>query len=225
MSMNIALLFEQSGHFKKVLQEHGHNAKDFDIDNQFGETDYQLDLFEYITQTEMKRINKADLVIAFFPCTYFSRNNSLYFNRTCINYRGMTDSEIDQAIAERIKIREYYSKVLLQMVAKINVPLIIENPAGQYIKDLLSQEPISMHRNKYGDYFQKPTYFFTYNGVYIKKQDLKLITNEQHFICQKTGRSIKGGGTPQRGINRSLIAPEFIENLLSNTYVNGKKLI
>lgn len=42
------LLFEQSGTFKKELNKLGYQAKDYDILNDFGETDYQIDLFNEI---------------------------------------------------------------------------------------------------------------------------------------------------------------------------------
>lgn len=42
------LLFEQSGTFKKELIKLGYQAKDYDILNDFGETDYQIDLFKEI---------------------------------------------------------------------------------------------------------------------------------------------------------------------------------
>lgn len=42
------LLFEQSGTFKKELYKLGYQAKDYDILNDFGETDYQIDLFNEI---------------------------------------------------------------------------------------------------------------------------------------------------------------------------------
>lgn len=217
--MNIALLFEQSGHFKKVLQDQGHNAKDFDIENQFKQTDYIIDLFSYIKDTNMDRINKSDLVIAFFPCTFFSRNNNMYFNRTCVNFRNKTDAEIEMILKERLKMRNYYTDVLLTMISKIKVPLIIENPAGQYIKDVLKTDPVSMCRNKYGDYFMKPTYFFCYNGAYIDKANMKIIQNPEQYSVYKANRA--KSKPVRKGIERSLISPMFIENLLQNTYVNG----
>lgn len=39
-------LFEQSGTFKNCFREMGIPAVDYDIKNDFGETDYQLDLFK-----------------------------------------------------------------------------------------------------------------------------------------------------------------------------------
>ena len=46
--MNYHLLFEQSGTFKNVIKENGHNAYDYDILNDFGETDFVVDLFKQI---------------------------------------------------------------------------------------------------------------------------------------------------------------------------------
>ena len=37
-------LFEQSGTFKNVFINNGHKAYDYDILNDYGQTDYQIDL-------------------------------------------------------------------------------------------------------------------------------------------------------------------------------------
>ena len=42
------LLFEQSGTFKNEFKKLGIEAYDYDILNEYGETDYQLDLFAEI---------------------------------------------------------------------------------------------------------------------------------------------------------------------------------
>lgn len=41
-------LFEQSGTFKNQFKLLGYDAVDVDIQNNFGETDYQIDLFKAI---------------------------------------------------------------------------------------------------------------------------------------------------------------------------------
>ncbi len=43
--MTFHLLFEQSGTFKNELKKLGYDAYDYDILNDFNETDYQIDLF------------------------------------------------------------------------------------------------------------------------------------------------------------------------------------
>lgn len=46
--MRVHCLFEQSGTFKNVFRKLGYEANDYDIDNQFGQTDYRVDLFNEI---------------------------------------------------------------------------------------------------------------------------------------------------------------------------------
>lgn len=41
-------LFEQSGTFKNEFKKLGIEAYDYDIKNDYGETDYEVDLFEEI---------------------------------------------------------------------------------------------------------------------------------------------------------------------------------
>lgn len=46
--MKAHLLFEQSGTFKKEFKKLGIDAEDYDIRNDFGETDHIIDLFDEI---------------------------------------------------------------------------------------------------------------------------------------------------------------------------------
>lgn len=48
---SIHCLFEQSGTFKNEFIKLGYNAYDYDIQNNFGETDYQIDLFSEIEKS------------------------------------------------------------------------------------------------------------------------------------------------------------------------------
>lgn len=74
----IHCLFEQSGTFKKEFEKLGFKAFDYDIENQFGKTDFEVDLFNEIEcayknkKSIFDNIQEKDLIIAFFPCTYFS---------------------------------------------------------------------------------------------------------------------------------------------------------
>ena len=53
--MNFHFLFEQSGTFKSVFKEFGHNCYDYDILNEHGQTDFVVDLFKEI-ETEYDNI-------------------------------------------------------------------------------------------------------------------------------------------------------------------------
>lgn len=69
--------FEQSGTFKHEFIKLGIPAEDYDIQNNFGETDHIIDLFGEIdeaydgNQSIIDTITDNDLIIAFYPCIYF----------------------------------------------------------------------------------------------------------------------------------------------------------
>lgn len=48
--MRVHCLFEQSGTFKNEFKKLGYEAYDYDIQNDFGETDFQIDLFAEIVR-------------------------------------------------------------------------------------------------------------------------------------------------------------------------------
>ena len=70
-------LFEQSGTFKREFIKLGIPAEDYDIQNNFGETDHQIDLFAEIERAYegegsiFDNMGKDDIIMAFFPCIRF----------------------------------------------------------------------------------------------------------------------------------------------------------
>ena len=70
--------FEQSGTFKNEFIKLGIPAEDYDIQNNFGETDHQEDLFKAIEDAYDGKpslfdtiVGGEDLIVAFFFCIYF----------------------------------------------------------------------------------------------------------------------------------------------------------
>ena len=69
--MIVHCLFEQSGTFKNAFKKYGIEAYDYDIQNEFGETDYVTDLFKEIEvgyqgkPSLFDRISLDDLIFAF----------------------------------------------------------------------------------------------------------------------------------------------------------------
>src|SRR5574344_2160607 len=76
-------LFEQSGTFKNEFIKLGIPAEDYDIQNNFGETDHVTDLFKAIEDAYDGKpslfddVTKDDLIMAFFPCIYFCNISEL----------------------------------------------------------------------------------------------------------------------------------------------------
>lgn len=78
-------LFEQSGTFKNEFKKLGVHAEDYDILDDFGETDHIIDLFDEIRKgydgepSLFDLISKDDLIMAFFPCTRFEDQIVVFF--------------------------------------------------------------------------------------------------------------------------------------------------
>ena len=207
--MNVACLFEQSGTFKNVLIGKGHSAVDYDILNQYGETNFQIDLFKEIENGTIDFINNYDLVFAFYPCTWFSVNNSFIYNRTLPQFKNWSKEKIDNYIDKRLEQYHRAKTNLLKLIEHCNVPLIIENPRSKTIENILGMPQCYVsNRAKYGDILVKPTYFYCYNGVYISKLDEKPKTLGKDINHLPKGK-------------RSLIHKDFAENIINNICFRG----
>jgi len=102
--------FEQSGTFKREFIKLGIPAEDYDIQNNFGETDHTDDLFQAIEDAYdgkpslFDNITPDDLIMAFFPCIYFCENNNTYDAQVpCIEVA----KERDETSDGRVKAGDY----------------------------------------------------------------------------------------------------------------------
>ena len=88
MNKTFQCFFEQSGTFKNEFKKLGYKAYDYDIKNDFNETDYQIDLYNEIDKGYLglnsvfdKMSSSKDMIIAFFPCIRFEE-------QVLLNFRG-----------------------------------------------------------------------------------------------------------------------------------------
>lgn len=223
--------FEQSGTFKNEFIKLGIPAEDYDIQNNFGETDNVVDLFQTIEDAYDRKkslfdnIINDDLIIAFFPCIYFSSNNTLHFDGTWLTYhqRGMSELEINEAILKRGRERQYFYEVLLKLFSVCTIKglrLIVENPYAthHYLHANFPYKPklIDNNRQLRGDYFRKPTqYWFhncepTYGESYCKPKEVKNV------------KQLSGGKGGLCNEERSLISPDYARNFICD-FILGKQ--
>lgn len=129
--------FEQSGTFKNEFIKLGIPAEDYDIQNNFGETDHTNDLFSEIERAYdglpsiFDSINGDDLVMAFFPCIYFCALSQMAFSFGYTNYRKLSMKEKTDKILERSANREYFFRLAVKMVSvaeQRGIRMIMENP-------------------------------------------------------------------------------------------------
>lgn len=223
-------MFEQSGTFKNEFKKLGINAVDMDIQNNFNETDYVIDLFTEIEKGyESKecifdKITKDDLIIAFFPCIYFCATSQMAFSLTCTNYRALNTEQTIRKILKRSANREIYYTRLIKLCAvclEKKIRLIVENPYSEqtYLKANFLKAPdlVDMDRTLRGDCYKKPTAYWywncepTYGESYQKDKE------------QKTIMSAKGG--KQAGLcseERSMISSDYARNFICD-FILGKE--
>lgn len=224
--------FEQSGTFKREFIKLGIPAEDYDIQNNFGETDHTDDLFAEIEKAYEGGASlfdtidpAADLIMAFFPCIYFCAPSQMNFTWGCINYRCMTTKQKTDAILERDKKRAYFYGLAIKMFAVAEMRglrLIMENPWSEntYLKANFIIPPalVDMNRMMRGDYRVKPTaYWFVgcepTHGQSIQFDKLK----EKKTHMASRGSSVAGVCSEER----SLISPDYARNFICD-FIIGK---
>ena len=221
--------FEQSGTFKQEFIKLGIPAEDYDIQNHFGQTDHTDDLFKAIEDAYdgkpslFDNITPDDLIMAFFPCIYFSALSQMCFFWGCINYRTKTVHEKTDMILERSKNREKFFALAVKMLATAQergLRLIMENPWSEqtYLKANFVLPPalVDMDRTKRGDYFTKPTAYWYINCEPTSGKSYQ--RNKEHKTHDSTRGSSMAGICSEE---RSMISPDYARNFICD-FILGK---
>ena len=227
----VLCFFEQSGTFKNEFRKLGYKAEDYDIQNEFGETNNVTDLFKEIERcyegeiSLFDKISKDDLIIAFFPCIYFESLQQTCFDLTNTNYRKKTMCEKIELTLDRLKLRTEFHALLYRLLwiaYNRNLRLIIENPSTEPNYLITGQnfpKPTMIDKNRMlrGDYYVKPTayWFFNCSPTYGR--------SFQKDKMQKIIMKAKGSG--QTGVcssERSMISPDYARNFICD-FILGKE--
>ena len=225
--------FEQSGTFKNEFIKLGIPAEDYDIQNNFGETDHVIDLFAEIEnayngggQSVFDSITCDDLIMAFFPCVFFNATSQIQFSFNARNYKNLTMKETADKILERSAIRERFYTLAIKMCATAKIRglrLIMENPWSEqtYLKANFVQKPsvIDNNRMNRGDYFVKPTAYFYFGCEPTFGSSLHNDKKKRRIT------SLPAGG--QAGLcseERSMISPDYARNFICD-FILGKEQI
>lgn len=221
--------FEQSGTFKNEFIKLGIPAEDYDIQNNFGETDHVVDLFKAIEDAYNNKsslfdnIEGEDLIFAFFPCIYFCENNQLYFCGTHQNLSKLSAKEKSDVILERSRNRQYLYELILKLFViceQRNIRLIVENPytSQHYLVGnfMYSAKLIDSDRTKRGDYFKKPTQYWFLNCEPTNGTSLQAA--KEHRTVSGSKKGIKAGICSE---DRSMISPDYARNFICD-FILGK---
>lgn len=224
--------FEQSGTFKNEFIKLGIPAEDYDIQNNFGETDHVIDLFAEIEKgyddkpSVWDNITQDDLIMAFYPCIYFCQMSQYAQSMNYINYRSLTPAQAcDKIIERQMKRNEYLIRLtkMVRVCLSRNLRMIFENPiTGSFLNNFFLKSPTirDMNRMERGDYYVKPTgYWFwncepTYGKSYQNDKQQKKITLAESRWDKKDNELCNE--------ERSMISPDYARNFICD-FIIGKE--
>ena len=221
--------YEQSGTFRDAFRERGIESYCYDIRNDYGKTDYIIDLF---SETEKAfdgvssiwdDVSENDLVIAFFPCIHFCQFALLYYRGESFFTRKSTARRKAEISIEKFNQAALFFGILKKMESIVldrKIRLIIENPWTMSLLWLCMRKSsvIDTNRRLKGDKYKKPTAYWFYNcepsngTIYEKPKEISTIEYVEGKI-----KAHKGGICGKR---ESEISPEYAKNFIS-CYILG----
>lgn len=226
----IHCFFEQSGTFKNVINSiNGGVAIDYDILNEYEQTDVQIDLFNEIEKayhglsSVFDKINSEDMILAFFPCVRFEEQIQMSFRGTSFQQKKWTDEQkLEYDLILHRGLYENYQVItkLAIVCIKRRIPLIIENPysSTHYLTKYWAIKPaiIDTNRRLNGDYYKKPTQFWFINC----KPKNNVLFQPLELVEKKTVEFAKR--SDKKG-ERSLIHKQYAERFIKQFIAEEKE--
>lgn len=219
-------LFEQSGTFKNQFKDLGFSAFDYDLLDDYGETDFRIDLFEEIEKAYsggvsiFSKMGEKEAVFAFFPCVRFSKLFVWHMQGNAKQYKEYGDLEKAENFIKFQQELTQYATLITKLVIvcmRKDLPLIIENPYSKehYLTRYWPFLPgyVDNNRRDWGDYYEKPTQFFFFNF------DPLLTLDFDEPIANYTKKAILD--MPQK--QKSLISPEYARRFIK-TFLKEAKI-
>lgn len=217
--MKVHCFFEQSGTFKNEFKKLGIEAIDYDILNEFNQTDNIIDLYKEIEKAyEYEKsifddISTDDLIIAFFPCIRFEDQIQMHFRGVAFQMKKWNDIQKLEKDIELHKELSHLYEIISKLVIvclKRDLKLIIENPYSEqhYLVKFwgIKSKVIDKDRTQRGDYFEKPTQYWFINCEPKQNMILEAYTwnADKKKSIEKTNNKTE----------RSLIAPEYANRFI-----------
>lgn len=212
--------FEQSGTFKNEFKKLGYEAEDYDIQNNFGETDNVVDLFAEIEKgydnqpSIFDKIGGGDLIMAFFPCIRFCSvmeqiQHEDFYDAAQKRKKNFGSKEYYQQKWSVLRVysqeRFHFYDLALKLTAICQIRgfrMVMENPwhPTNFTNHFwfMRTSIIDKDRTKRGDYFKKPTaYWFvgctpTFGQSFQQTPKDKVRTITAGSGAGKTKRNLKG---------------------------------
>lgn len=225
--------FEQSGTFKNAFIAAGVPAEDYDIQNEFGETNHVMDLFAEINNAFVNKpsifdsIQPSDLIMSFFPCIHFCDAKTLMFRAVHTSQRNKELYDIMRHNILLNQTRQQFYEVLLRLTAVVterHLQMILENPWNTSRSTYLQvnyPEPTIVDSNRAlrGDYYVKPTAYWFFNIEPTFGESFQDKNNEPLIVYKQKGEKQETGVCDSE---RSAISPTYAKNFIAD-FIFGEK--
>lgn len=224
-------LFEQSGTFKNEFIKLGIPAEDYDISNDFEQTDHSIDLFAEIRKGYENQpsifddISQDDLIFAFFPCVRFENQIMLHFRGQSHGMEKWSwQKKMRNCLRLQNELTEMYELVNKLFIICFNrgLKLILENPYSEqhYLRRYWCYKPriIDTDRRERGDYYKKPTqYWFVncepkYNSI-LEPINYNAVDCKNAISMMKKETYSKTGAKNLK-VARSMIHPDYANRFI-----------
>jgi hypothetical protein len=209
-------------------------AEDYDIQNNFGETDHQEDLFKAIEDAydgkpslfDNIRGGQEDLIMAFFPCIYFSTLSQMGMSLTEVNKQKMPMAQRYESVLNRSRKRQLYLEILIKLMGVCELRgmrLIVENPWAMqtYLKNGFIKTPALIDNNRAlrGDFYQKPTAYWYIN---CEPTNGMTIQNDKKITRVRDAKKAPKAGMCSE--ERSMISSDYARNFICDFIIGKEQL-
>ena len=213
--------FEQSGTFKNQFKKLGLDAVDYDILDEFGQTDFKVDLFAQIEkayeggESIFDKIGEGEAIFAFFPCIRFCPDGLMRMRGEAWDMRNKSQLwKLENALEVHSQLSEFFALItkLAIVCVQRDIPLVIENPSStqHYLSRYwpIKAQIVDDNRRDFGDYYAKPTQFW-----FVQCEPLNNLIMDEAIANHAPVRIQKTHGTI-----RSMISPDYARRFI-RTYL------
>lgn len=221
--MKAYCLFEQSGTFKNEFKKLGIDAYDYDIRNDFGQTDFVVDLFAEIQkayegwESIFDKMGGSDIIMAFFPCTRFEAKVPLLFRGESSQQKNWNElKKLQYSMQLHGELHNLYEKLceLTVVAERKGLRMVIENQFTQphYLTTYWCIKPsvIDKDRTNDGDYCKKPTQYF-FIGF---EPSFNIVMEPLDVVKTRTIARCKATETTSRQVERSMMHPQYARRFI-----------
>lgn len=168
----------------------------------------------------------GDLIIAFYPCIFFSCLSQMAMRLAYKNYSKLKENDKVKQIMTRSSLREEYYQRLLRFVYVCmdrKIRMLFENPytTDTYLRYNFIKPPELIDNNRMlrGDYFVKPTAYWFFNCIPTHGFTEQMDKKQKHPMLMKKA--------PKAGLcseERSMISPDYARNFICD-FIIGKEQV